>query len=65
MASRLTVELTPRNLSTGVASVILGLAAFTWVFPMFLPTYLIHAAAGAAIGILGWFLFMLSRPEGQ
>ncbi len=64
MSSRLTINLTSRNLATGVGSVILGLAAFTWVFPMFLPPYLIYAAAGSVIGILGWFLYMLSRQEG-
>ena len=64
MASRLTIVLTPRNLAMGVGSVILGLAAFTWVFPLFLPPYMIYWVAGAAIGILGWFLFMLSRQEG-
>lgn len=61
MASRLTIELAPRDIAMGVGAVILGLGAFTWVFPMFLPPYLIYAAAGAAIGILGWFLAMLSR----
>ena len=64
MATKLTVKLSPLNLAMGVASVILGLALFTWLLPLFLPPTLIYAVAGSAIGILGWFLYMLARQEG-
>lgn len=57
----LQVRLTPFNLVVGVLFVVICLALFTWLLPMFLPAYLIHTVCGAAIGILGWFLFMLSR----
>jgi uncharacterized BrkB/YihY/UPF0761 family membrane protein len=64
MAARLTIKLSPLNIAMGVASVILGLALFTWLLPLFLPAELIYAVAGAAIGILAWFLYMLARQEG-
>lgn len=63
MATKLTVKLSPLNLAMGVGAVILGLALFTWLLPLFLPPQLIYAVAGSAIGILAWFLYMLARQE--
>lgn len=58
---RLQVQLTPVNLVVGVVIVVLCLAVFTWLLPMFMPAYLIQTVAATMIGILAWFLFMLSR----
>jgi len=62
---RLSVKLTTMNLVLGVVFVIVGLALFTWLLPMFLPASFVFTVAGAAIGILLWFLFMLSRQGAE
>lgn len=61
MANRLSIKLSALNLAFGVGFVILSLALFTWLLPLFLPPDLIYAVAGAAIGILFWFLFLVAR----
>lgn len=63
--SRLNIKLTTRTLAMGVGFVILGLALFTWLLPLFLPATAIYTIAGAAIGTLVWFLFMLSRQSAE
>jgi hypothetical protein len=60
-AARLSIKLTALNLTLGVVFVVIALALFTWLLPMFLPAAVIYAIAGSAIGILFWFLFMLAR----
>lgn len=65
MAARLTIKLTTLNLAIGVGFVVIALALFSWLLPMFLPPQMIYAITGTAIGILAWFLFMLSRQEGN
>ena len=62
---RFTLKLTGANLAFGVGFVILALALFTWLLPMLLPVELVLTMAGAAIGILFWFLFMLSRQSAE
>lgn len=62
---RLSVKLMTMNLVFGVIFVIVGLALFTWLLPMFLPAQFVLTVAGAAIGILLWFLFMLSRQGAE
>ncbi len=62
---RLSVKLTTTNLIAGVAFVVVSLALFTWLLPLFLPASLVLVMAGAAIGILFWFLFMLSRQGAE
>jgi len=61
MANRLSIKFSALNLAFGVGFVILSLALFTWLLPLFLPPDLIYAFAGAAIGILFWFLFLVAR----
>ena len=41
--------------------VVVALALFGWLLPMFMPPMLIQTIAGVAVGILAWFLFLLSR----
>ncbi len=62
---RLSIRLTAVNLIIGVGFVIIALALFTWLLPMFLPPAFIHTIAGAATGILFWFIFMLSRQGAE
>ena len=64
-APRLSVKLTTTNLMIGVAFVFVALALFTWLLPMVLPPSAVYTIAGAAIGILFWFLFMLSRQSAE
>jgi uncharacterized BrkB/YihY/UPF0761 family membrane protein len=61
MTTRLSIKLSPLNLALGVGFVVVALALFTWLLPMFVPPDLIYAFAGAAIGILFWFLFLVAR----
>ncbi len=63
--TRLNIKMTTGNLAMGVGFVILGLALFTWLLPLLLPATAIYAIAGAAIGTLVWFLFMLSRQSAE
>lgn len=64
-APRLSIKLTTFNLVIGVAFVFVALALFTWLLPLILPTPAVLTIAGAAIGILLWFLFMLSRQSAE
>ncbi len=64
-APRLTIKLNATNLVLGVAFVFVSLALFTWLLPMVLPPGAVYTIAGAAIGILFWFLFMLSRQSAE
>jgi hypothetical protein len=58
---RLQVRLDGKNLAIGVCCVILSLALFTWLLPLFLPYNVVVVIAAAALGIAAWFLFMISR----
>lgn len=64
-APQLNVKLTTVNLVIGVVFVVVGLALFTWLLPMLLPPGLVHTLSGVAIGILAWFVFMLSRQGAE
>jgi|JI10StandDraft_1071094.scaffolds.fasta_scaffold2900479_2 hypothetical protein len=59
--ANLQIRLTTFNLILGVLFVVVALAVFGWLLPMFMPPMLIQTIAGVAIGILAWFLFLLSR----
>ena len=65
MAAKLTIKLTPLNLAIGVAFVVVAIALFSWLLPMFLPPERIYNIAGAMIGVIFWFLFMRFRQEGN
>lgn len=64
-APRLSIKLSTVNLVIGVAFVFVALALFTWLLPMILPPTAVLTIAGAAVGILLWFLFMLSRQGAE
>lgn len=63
--SRLTVKLTTANLVIGAVFVVLALALVSWLLPMVVGAQLTLTIAGAALGVLFWFLFMLSRQGAE
>ncbi len=56
----LNVRITPQTLIIGVVILVVSFALFTWLLPMVIGGLTLTLAA-AIIGVLAWYLFLVSR----
>lgn len=61
----LQIEFTPTNMIIGVVCVVIALALFTWLLPLIVGPQLALTVAGAAVGVLVWFLYAVSRKKAE